>query len=75
MDNDNSIMPIRGDLVKQICVRLERVERLTELLNSAGRFDSNHTLEDYFCGLFNIVYNLELINLNYKKKLSGYRSW
>lgn len=68
MDNNNSIMPIRGNLIEQICATLYSVERLTELLNSAGRFDNNHTLEDYFCGLFNIVYSLELVNLNYKKE-------
>ncbi|MBK5261080.1 MAG: SMEK domain-containing protein [Peptostreptococcaceae bacterium] len=64
MVNYESAIPIREEMINSICSRLTQIERLVELLNSAGMYDINRVSEDYFCGLFNILYDLKLVNLN-----------
>lgn len=64
MVNYELAIPIREEMIKSICTRLMQIERLVELLNCAGLYDINRVSEDYFCGLFNILYNLKLENLN-----------
>lgn len=64
MSNYDSAIPIRSEMIDIICNRLMQIERLVELLNSAGKYDINHVAEDYFCELFNIIYGINLKNLN-----------
>ncbi|WP_343101133.1 SMEK domain-containing protein [Romboutsia sp. MSSM.1001216sp_RTP31141st1_G3_RTP31141_220114] len=54
----------KSNLTEEIDKYLSVLEHYIEKRNVKGLYDINSDCEDLFCGLLNILYNLELINLN-----------
>lgn len=54
----------KNQLAEEVTKYLSIIQAYVHMQNCKGLFDINKYCEDVFCGLLNIVYDLNLINLN-----------
>lgn len=63
---------VRTEILEKIADRLSWLKSKLELENAICLYNNNIGSEDFICGLLNLVYGYNLVNLNkYKKNYEG----
>lgn len=58
----------KGFLLKEISSSLAKLRAYVEIVNTINFYDINIVAEDFFAGLLNLVYDIELKNINHTEK-------